>query len=32
VADQNDLIWTVNVLIDDRLIPAQIGGSSRGCH
>jgi len=24
VADQNDLIWTVNVLIDDKLMPAQI--------
>ncbi len=23
-ADQNDLIWTVNALIDDKLMPAQI--------
>ena len=29
VADQNDLIWTVNALIDDKLMPAQIGGSGR---
>lgn len=29
MADQNDLIWTVNVLIDDKLMPAQIGGSGR---
>jgi hypothetical protein len=27
VAAQNDLIWTVNALIDDKLMPAQIGGS-----